>query len=413
MFIRFIICTVVILTLQSGCMLIGYDSLADGSDLDSDIDPGGGSGGGPSDGMVSDTANTRDSSVPDDIDAAEAAIISDSAMDSPQQDAAETGTDSNFDDAPTDICQPGDSWCDGDILMSCNASGIAEIEQDCSTLSNTCEIGACKESENRCEKRPRSSGTRWCDGEILMACDGQGSSEVVKDCSSDSNTCNTGVCNSTTRQCELEPLTSNTSWCEGDVLYRCDGSGSSVVSQDCLELSDACNTGVCVAGENRCDTNPREENTVCFEFGRCDGSGSCICTPGDTWCYENQLVSCNGSGYVNSIKDCGLLGNVCNTGVCDADDNMCVTEPVTNGRACGNGGTCDIEGNCVINPSNCSSGNNCSINCSPDISPCVLNCGNADNCTATCQEGSTCAIDCASAGTCDVVCEEGATCSYI
>ena len=239
------------------------------------------------DATFGDGADTRDSSWPDIMDAAEAAIISDSTIDSPQQDAADTGTDSDFDDAPTDICQPGDSWCDGDRLMSCNASGLAEVEQDCSGLSNTCEVGRCNESENRCEGQPRSSGTRWCDGNILMACDGQGSSEVVKDCASDSDRCNTGVCNSTNRRCELEPLSSDVSWCEGDVLYTCNSSGASVVSQNCADLSDACNTGECDSAENRCAAVPLPVNSVCLGNGVCDDSGTCLCTPDDSWCYEN------------------------------------------------------------------------------------------------------------------------------
>ncbi len=414
MFIRFILFTVFLLALQNGCMLIGYDSLTDGSAPDSGIEPEDGAGGRSSDGMVSDATSSRDSSLPDamdaaEADAAEAAIISDGSMDGPQQDAAETGTDADFDDAPTDICQPGELWCDGDKLMKCNASGLAEVEQDCSTLSNTCEVGACKKTENQCETRPRSTGTRWCDGDMLMACDGQGSSEEVKDCSSDSDTCNTGVCNSTTRQCELEPLTSPPSWCEGDVLYTC-SNGASVVGQDCLDLSDACNTGVCVAEESRCDAVPVQADTVCLGNGACNDSGTCLCTPDDVWCYDNKLVSCDSYGYISDIEDCGLLDNICNTGVCDTDGKTCKREPVADGRACGQNGTCDIEGNCVINPSSCSSGSNCVLSCSPEIAPCLLICGDADSCTATCQEDSTCAVDCASAATCQVFCEDDATC---
>lgn len=412
MYIKFNICLIVILTLESGCMLVGYDSLTDSSDRDSSIVSGDASDGRSRDAMVSDATDTMDSSLPDtnDMDAAEAQIISDSTMDSPQQDAAESGTDSNFDDAPTDICQVGELWCDGDKLMSCNANGSAEVEQDCSTLSNTCEVGACIASENKCEKQPRSSDTRWCDGDILMACDGQGSSEVVKDCSSDSDTCNTGVCDSTTHQCEIKPITSDTYWCEGDVLYMCNGSGASVVSRDCLELSDACNNGVCVSAEGRCDTVPVQADTACFGTGKCDDFGTCVCTPDDVWCYEDKLFSCDSSGNISDIEDCGLRGNVCNTGVCDTDDKTCIAEPITDGRACGVGGTCDQEGNCAIDNSNCSAGGDCSLTCDSDTSPCILNCGNASSCTATCQEGASCAIDCASAGTCNVVCEEGATC---
>lgn len=419
MFLRYIIYMLVVLLFQNGCMLIGYDSVTDGSQLDSKIDSSDASGDsridtsrdGPNDGTVNDASSARDSTLPDAMDAAEAAIVSDSTMDSPQQDAAETGTDSRLDDdAPTDMCQPEEFWCDGDSLMSCNASGLAEVEQECSSLSNACEIGACNESENRCEKRPRSSETRFCDGDMLMTCNGQGSSEVAKDCSSDSDMCNSGVCNSTTGQCKLEPRNSGMSWCEGNVLYTCNSDGSSVISRDCSDLSDACNTGMCDPTKKLCDATPVQADTVCLGNGTCDDSGTCLCTPDDSWCYNNKLINCDSSGNISGMEDCGLLGNVCNAGVCDSDGKTCNTVPNT-GSVCGTFGTCDAEGNCVMNTSDCSSETECQLTCSSDISPCVLDCGDASSCSVTCEEDATCAIGCASSETCDILCKEGATCT--
>jgi hypothetical protein len=98
MFIKYIIYAVVMMVLGSGCVLIGYDSVADES-IDGATDSS-------RDVMTEDArvirdSMTRDSTTPDVMDASRDVSISDSAMDSSRKDAAESGVDSTIDDART------------------------------------------------------------------------------------------------------------------------------------------------------------------------------------------------------------------------------------------------------------------------------------------------------------------------
>ncbi|MBN1656229.1 MAG: hypothetical protein JXA30_20840 [Deltaproteobacteria bacterium] len=419
MFKKAVMCTTALAALASGCMLIGYDTLPEDGQPDTDVDQGdgnaGGNAGSSGDGMVRDASDARDSSMPDAMDAADDdavadGTISDRSMDSPRQDASESGVDSTYDDAPFDGCQPGETWCDGDKLMVCSDDGIGQIEQDCSYLDTRCAVGVCDDSENQCITQPLSADTRWCVLNTLFGCDGEGSVRTVEFCSLNGDRCNIGVCDSDAGRCKLEPILDETFWCEEDVRYTCDQNGSAIISQNCADLSDACNTGVCLSSENDCAQIPLENDTACFGNGTCDGSGTCVCEPDATWCYEDQLITCGSDGNIAETQDCTLLSGACADGVCNPGGKICIAEPVTDGRACGEGGKCDSEGNCVIGTDVCQSVNDCEITCEPGVSPCILSCEGADACTATCQAGSNCSIDCANAQTCNVVCEQGATC---
>ncbi len=417
MFIRSSVCLAFFSILINACVLIGYDALVDGSETDSSVGRADGSTHNPNDASSQDAASERDAFIPPmtdgAVDSGAEAATADGAMDSSQQDASDSGPDSTLDDAPTNECESGEIWCEGDKLFVCSSSGDAELSQDCATLGNRCERGVCNASEGKCEKQPASADTRWCDGDISMSCDGLGAVVTAADCSMTSTVCSTGVCDSNTGQCELKPITEDKFWCEGNALYTCDSDGSPALSQNCSDLDDPCNSGVCDTTNNICIKQPVALNSPCFGYGQCDESGSCICPESGVWCYEDQLLSCDESGLVVSREDCSTLSNACNVGVCDPDGPTCTREPITENSSCGFDGSCDAQGRCVFGHDSCSMGvgGRCSISCDPDISPCLLDCSDTMICEATCQAEAICDIECSSDSSCSATCEAGSVCN--
>jgi hypothetical protein len=342
-----------VLALESGCMLVGYDSekdeLKDGA-TDSSREAM------TEDVFIVTDSMTHDSTTPDVMDARSDVTTSDSSMDSSQKDAAESGSVLPGDDAATGECQTGRTWCNKNKLVTCNSDAIVVVVEDCTTNS-ACEVGVCNTSTKSCIRQPASPQTRWCEGDHLMSCKGLGS----------------------------------------------------LVDYDCSQEGDSCNTATCDSLQNACTLVPVDNSTPCYDNGICD-AGTCTCgTPGATWCSDATLVTCTDSGIVQ-VQDCSSLSNDCNNGAC-VNNNECTATPVKDSRSCGSGGTCNDQGQCVIGTTSCTGGSDCLISCGPEIGPCVLDCGSASTCTATCQAGSTCDVQCASAETCNVACRLGANCN--
>jgi len=405
-------------------MLIGYDSLVDGSESDTstgrdDASTGNDAMGGRDAFIVptTDATGDRDGFIPSitdgSIDTSVEATVPDGAMDSSQQDASDSATDSAFDDAPSDECETGEVWCEGKKLYACDATGAADLIEDCATYGNRCELGVCNASEGKCEKQPVSNDTHFCDGDLSMSCNGLGSAVTAEDCSAASTICSNGVCDLNTGQCKLEPTTEDKFWCEDNVLYTCNNSGAPALSQDCSELDEPCNSGVCDPANNVCVKQPVALNSPCLGYGQCDETGTCICTENDVWCYGDQLLSCSESGLAVDREDCSVRGDACNIGVCDSDDNTCNKEPITGNPSCGLGGTCDSQGRCVFGNESCSTGigGRCNISCDPTISSCLLDCSDTTMCDATCEVGASCDIECSSSLSCSATCESGSVCN--
>lgn len=417
MFIRSTYCLALISVLLSGCMLIGYDAVVDGSEPDSDIGRADGSTRNRNDAQSQDATGERDAFIAPATDgamdgSAETGTF-DGATDGSQQDASDSSTDSAFDDAPTEECEIGEMWCEEDKLYACNTTGAVEMSQDCAALGNQCEIGVCNAPEGKCEKQPASTDTYFCDGDLSMSCDGLGSVVTAADCSAKGNSCSTGVCDSSTGQCELVPITEDKTWCEGNAIYTCDNSGASALSQDCSDLDDSCNSGVCNPVNTTCIKQPVALNSPCLGNGQCNESGTCLCTQSDVWCYGDQLLSCNDIGVAVDQTDCSTLSDACNVGVCDPEEKTCAKEPKTGNPSCGFSGICDNQGRCIFGNESCETGlgGRCAIFCDPTVSSCVLDCSDTTQCDAICGSGATCDVNCASSQSCSATCETGSVCN--
>ena len=125
--------------------------------------------------------------------------------------------------------------------------------------------------------------------------------------------------------------------CEGNVLHRCDGAGSSAMSETCMNAA-LCQTGrdsgtcaQCAPGAFSCD-GPRLR--VCSDSGQwtdkeqcataalCKASaGACterVCTPNATTCdASGNLLRCNADGSEFASRD------ACGAGLCDAFAGRC------------------------------------------------------------------------------------------
>jgi hypothetical protein len=69
-------------------------------------------------------------------------------------------------------CTPGDSWCEGDVLVACRSEGL--LRESCAARGDFCTGDPA-----RCEDRVCEPGTSRCDESLtrLLTCDGRGSAE--------------------------------------------------------------------------------------------------------------------------------------------------------------------------------------------------------------------------------------------
>ena len=107
-------------------------------------------------------------------------------------------------------------------------------------------------------------------------------------------------------------------------------------------MTDSCNTGSCDEGSDECVPVPLPNGTSCDDLLFCTVSESC--TDG----------ACGGAA-----RDCTLLSDQCNEGVCDDAIDQCVQDPVEDTRPCEDGLYCTVSdacvaGSCVGTARNCS-----------------------------------------------------------
>ncbi len=109
----------------------------------------------------------------------------------------DTGDDDDDDTTPTDICDdfPGETICDGDTEVVCDAYGDVGSTEDCDVAADYyCFWGLgcvmCYPEQ------------RWCEGDAVVECnaDGQGFSVIEVCDTANGEVCNGGVC---TSLCEL------------------------------------------------------------------------------------------------------------------------------------------------------------------------------------------------------------------
>ena len=158
--------------------------------------------------------------------------------------------------------------------------------------------------------------------------------------------CNTGVCDATTGSCTEQPKADGTTCDDGDACTTadvCTNGTCAGTAVDCSSMTDQCHTGVCDATTGSCTAQPVADGTSCD-----DGDA---CTTSD---------QCTGGTCAGTAMDCSAMADACNTAACDPTLGSCVATPVAAGTACNDGDactqsdTCDGSGTCVgSNPVDC------------------------------------------------------------
>ena len=320
--------------------------------------------------------------------------------------------------------QNGCATCDSELDQSgwtSRAAGSVCSDGSLCTEADKCTGGVCSGNNKSCDDGNlctddscaplqgcvNSNNTKGCsDGEFCTvndACDaGVCQGGLTKDCSASGDQCNVGVCNDATDQCEPEAKSDGTGCNDGQT---CTG-------------NDACTGGACVgeaiAGCCESDTDCDDAN-VCTKDS-CDvASGDCSNEnkPMDgTSCEDGQFCTtgdkCGGGNCKGAARDCGLLDDECNEGVCDEGQDKCVKQADHEGSNCtddGNVCTNDkCQGGVCTHPNNsadCDDGKVCSFN----------DACNGGLCTGTgyaCDDLLTCTDDaCDGKGDCDFTLKGG------
>jgi len=248
----------------------------------------------------------------------------------------------------------GASCNDGSICTFadvCAGGACAGTPNDCSPLTNACNVGVCNETTGMCAQMVANNGGACNDGAACTQNDTCGAgvcSGTSVDCSPLTGICAIGTCNSSTGLCEAIPrnegspcddqslCTSNDSCVKG----VCTGSVT-----DCSGLNNTCNVGVCNSGTGSCETAPANEGGVCDDASLCTqndrcASGACVGTP----------------------VDCSGLATACLSSACNPATGSCQTSPINEAGPCSDGDLCtqgDVctSGSCAGTPMDCSAFN--------------------------------------------------------
>jgi hypothetical protein len=130
------------------------------------------------------------------------------------------------------------------------------------------------------------------------------------------------------------------------------------LDEECAELTDQCNIGVCDAGT--CIAVPQvgdpcDDGNLCTEGDVCQSDGSCAGT----------------------AVDCTELDNACNVGACNPADGSCLAEPANEGGPCDDQNACTgpdtcSGGVCTSGPTiSCDDGNVCTDDSCDPIAGCA------------------------------------------
>lgn len=263
---------------------------------------------------------------------------------------------------PAQLCSPASSFCDGDVLKSCNASGTASSTvQDCASTGRTCSLinGAAQ-----CYAPPAqvcTAGQQQCSagGTQVLVCKVDGSGFQLQTSCASGQSCQ--INNGQYSCVAPAPLcTPSTTFCDGDVVKSCNASGTATSTiQSCASTNRACglingtaqclNPQVCSPGETRCNEDGDgievcnvsgsgfQSQSSCTNGQTCqatNGSPACaadpgaICTPGVRSCFGDVIVSCNGDGRgYSTIQNCANIGRrVC---ALSGGAPVCVTPTLT------------------------------------------------------------------------------------
>jgi hypothetical protein len=239
---------------------------------------------------------------------------------------------------------------------------------DCTAFTDACNVGTCINGE--CAKTPAN--------EDVVCDDGLGCTLTEQ--------CKAGVCTAITQKSCPASDACHVGTCdlERDGCIEAPGNdGQGCVDDDPCTLTGICSGGVCAPGQA---VDCSFLNGPC-SVGQCDSTLGCVavalndgdpCSDG-FFCTDNDV--CTGGVCAGAPKECVPPSNVCLTGSCDENNDVCITVAGNNGAACEDGSPCTQNETC--SNGSCTGG----IAANPGAA-----CDDGNGCTGgtTCQ-GTTCA----------------------
>ncbi len=246
------------------------------------------------------------------------------------------------------VCVPNNVSCQGNTLVTCDGTGDATTELDCTTQGLVCARGECKPADvcgnGLCESGEEASCAQDCAAVCgNRICENGESSACPQDCTvcGDQN-CGAGEIDGCPQDCGI--CIPSERVCLGQLLRVCNANGTAYDDIDCRAFDQTCAVGTClepdVCGNGACEvgedaTSCATDCTIVCGDDQCDpgetftscssdcqpacGNGSCEGNEDFAGCPLDCLATC-GNGTCNGgedretcPRDCGFCGN----GVCE------------------------------------------------------------------------------------------------
>lgn len=189
-----------------------------------------------------------------------------------------------------------------------------------------------------------------CDDGNAASCDGCSVVCAAETCD-DGSSCTVDSCHPSVG-CRHVAVADGTACDDGrfcTVADHCQAGVCAGANRDCSALQDQCNQGVCDQTMDACVAQPANQ------FEPCDDA--LFCTVG-----ERCTGGVCGGGV---LRDCAVLSDQCNDGICDESTDECVARPAREGLACDDRIACTtadtcIAGKCGLPSALCGCFGNCS-----------------------------------------------------
>jgi hypothetical protein len=259
------------------------------------------------------------------------------------------------------FCTPGETTCDGERSMVCNASGDGlELVEDCAAANQSC-IGA-----GVCTPRICHEGDLVCTNGNVERCGMKGTAYgLFQRCEPATQVCDDSTGSA---QCVFA-CTPNAPLCDGNVLTTCslDGKALNAGGVDCTASNEVCDPSLTACAPKVCEPHStyckNGDVYACIDSGAretlfqtCKGAEFCrdypiqsaycepdVCVAGQTACVGSFVSPCNtdGSGFDASLgADCGLQNATCIEFRCfdcgsssHVENNTCVLDICSKGAA--------------------------------------------------------------------------------
>ncbi len=225
---------------------------------------------------------------------------------------------------------------------------------DCGAIETPqCQIGQCNLQTGQCEVVADDDGSTCDDGLFCTVDDTCSAGQCVggpqNDCSLTADECELITCDEQSQSCSLASVPN----------------GEACTPTDLCQSGGTCTNGLCTGTPKDCFFSPVPNEcheSICNpQTGDCEpvvdpnAQGQPCAGSGDL-CMDNKTCDNGGNCLGGTPKDCSHLTVGCTNGVCDANNGLCIGDPVAPGGACFDGvpacntGTCDNNSNCVPSP---------------------------------------------------------------